>query len=50
MADLMNAIASGRPPATNGADNLGTMAIVEAGYLSIRERRAVEISEVLTQS
>ena len=50
MADLMNAIASGRPPATNGADNLGTMAIVEAGYQSIRERRAVEIPEVLTQS
>ncbi len=50
MADLMNAIASGRPPATNGADNLGTMAIVEAGYQSIREGRAVQISEVLTQS
>jgi predicted dehydrogenase len=49
MADLMNAIASGRPPATNGADNLGTMAIVEAGYRSIREHRAVRISEVLTQ-
>ena len=47
MADLMNAIASGTPPATNGADNLGTMAIVEAGYQSIRERRAVEISEVV---
>jgi hypothetical protein len=50
MADLMNAIASGTAPATDGADNLGTMAIVEAGYRSIRERRAVEISEVLTQS
>jgi predicted dehydrogenase len=47
MADLMNAIASGRLPATNGADNLGTMAVVEAGYQSIRERRAVEISEVV---
>ena len=48
MADLMNAIASGTEPATNGADNLGTMAIVEAGYQSIRERRVVEISEILT--
>jgi predicted dehydrogenase len=47
MADLMNAIASGTPPATNGADNLNTMAIVEAGYKSISERRAVEISEIL---
>ncbi len=49
MADLMNAIATGTPPATNGADNLGTMAIVEAGYRSIRERRVVDISEILTQ-
>lgn len=47
MTDLMNAIASGTPPATNGADNLHTMAIVEAGYKSIRERRAVEIAEIL---
>jgi len=47
MADLMNAIASGTPPATNGADNLNTMAIVEAGYQSIRERRSVEIAEIL---
>ena len=31
----------------NGADNLGTMAVVEAGYQSIRERRSVEISEVV---
>jgi len=47
MADLMNAIASDTPPATNGADNLNTMAIVEAGYQSIRERRSVEIAEIL---
>lgn len=47
MADLMNAIATGTPPKTDGADNLHTMALVEAGYRSIRERRAVQISEVL---
>jgi predicted dehydrogenase len=46
MADLMNAIASGTPPATNGADNLGTMAIVEAGYRSMHEHRPVQISEI----
>lgn len=46
MTDLMNAIASGTRPATAGVDNLGTMAIVEAGYLSIREKRAVRISEI----
>lgn len=46
MADLMNAIASQTPPATNGAENLGTMALIEAGYRSIEERRAVRISEI----
>lgn len=46
MADLMNAIASGTQPATNGADNLGTMAVIEAGYRSIGERRRVNISEI----
>ncbi|HEY3456433.1 MAG TPA: Gfo/Idh/MocA family oxidoreductase [Bryobacteraceae bacterium] len=47
MTDLMNAIVSGARPATDGADNLNTMAIVEAGYRSIRERRAVPIAEIL---
>ena len=46
MADLMNAIATGALPATNGADNLRTMALVEAGYRSIREHRAVAPSEI----
>lgn len=44
MADLMNAIASGKQPEVNGADNLGTMAIVEAGYRSIAEHRPVDIA------
>ena len=47
MTDLMNAIVSGTRPATDGADNLNTMAIIEAGYRSIRERRAVPIAEIL---
>jgi predicted dehydrogenase len=46
MADLMNAIATRAIPATNGADNLRTMALVEAGYRSIREHRAVALSEI----
>jgi predicted dehydrogenase len=46
MADLMNAIALGIQPATSGVDNLGTMAVVEAGYKSIQERRQVNICEV----
>jgi predicted dehydrogenase len=50
MADLMNAIATKSQPATNGADNLGTMALIEAGYLSIRERRPVPLSEIYDRS
>lgn len=46
MADLMDAIARDRPPEASGANNLGTMAVIEAGYRSIRERRPVEISEI----
>ncbi len=46
MAELMQAIATKSEPATNGADNLKTMAIIEAGYLSIRERRSISIAEV----
>lgn len=46
MADLMNAIATGTAPATSGADNLGTMALIEAGYRSMREHRPVRLSEI----
>jgi predicted dehydrogenase len=46
MADLMNAVASKTQPSVSGADNLGTMAVIEAGYLSIREHRPVKIAEI----
>jgi len=46
MADLMEAIASGTQPSLSGADNLGTMAIVEAGYRSLQEHRPVAIAEI----
>ncbi|MGA8027445.1 MAG: Gfo/Idh/MocA family oxidoreductase [Bryobacteraceae bacterium] len=46
MGDLMNAIATSTQPATNGKGNLTTMAIVEAGYRSLAEHRAVHISEI----
>lgn len=48
MAELMNAIATGSEAETNGEDNLKTMAIVEAGYRSLKERRSVMLSEVTT--
>lgn len=50
MADLLNAISTGTQPATNGADNLGTMALIEAGYQSLRERRPVSLSELRESS
>jgi predicted dehydrogenase len=46
MADLMDAIARKSQPAVSGADNLGTMATIEAGYRSIQERRPVDIAEI----
>lgn len=46
MSDLMNAIATGTQPSVSGADNLGTMAIVEAGYRSIAEKRPIPIAEI----
>ena len=48
MADLMNAIASNTQPTVSGADNLGTMAVIEAGYRSIREHRPVQIAEIVS--
>jgi predicted dehydrogenase len=47
MSDLMSAIASHAEPETNGTDNLKTMAAIEAGYISLRERRAVPIAEAI---
>lgn len=46
MADLMRALEEKRQPETNGADNLHTMALVEAAYRSAAEHRAVELQEM----
>jgi len=46
MADLMDSIACGRPPAVSGTDNLGTLATIEAAYLSVQQRRPVDIAEI----
>jgi predicted dehydrogenase len=45
MEQLQWACKSGEPLALSGADNVRTMALVEAGYRSIREKRAVPLSE-----
>jgi predicted dehydrogenase len=46
MADLMDGISRGREPENSGGNNLGTMAIIEAAYRSIRERRPIDIADV----
>jgi predicted dehydrogenase len=45
MEQLQHAVATGEPPALPARDNLRTMALVEAAYRSIDERRAVAPSE-----
>ncbi|MEC9008126.1 MAG: Gfo/Idh/MocA family oxidoreductase [Planctomycetota bacterium] len=45
MADLLVAIERGDRPSLDGRDNLKTMALVEACYLSVQEHRAVLLSE-----
>src|SRR3954471_2441781 len=44
MADLLIALEKGTAPTLSGRDNLRTMALVDAGYRSAREHRAVPIS------
>lgn len=46
MAQLLIAVEDGSAPAISGRDNLKTMALVEAGYRSAAEHRAVALSEI----
>lgn len=46
MEQLQHAVATGTAPALSVADNVKTMALVEAGYRSISERRSVRLSEI----
>lgn len=48
MAQLLCALEEGGEPEIGGADNLHTMALVEACYRSAREHRAVELAEILS--
>jgi predicted dehydrogenase len=45
MAQLLIALDTGSEPAISGHDNLNTMALVDAAYLSARSHRAVTLSE-----
>ena len=48
MAQLFCALEDGAPPEISGEDNLKTMALVDACYLSAREHRAVELAEIIS--
>ncbi|MBW7921441.1 MAG: Gfo/Idh/MocA family oxidoreductase [Rubellimicrobium sp.] len=48
MEQLQYAVKTGTPPALTVADNVRTMALVEAGYRSIAERRTVRLAEIPT--
>lgn len=47
MAQLLCALEDGTEPEISGADNLMTMALIDAGYLSAKEHRAVSPLEIL---
>jgi predicted dehydrogenase len=46
MAQLLIALETGQPPAISGSDNLKTMALVDAAYLSAAQKRLVKPSEI----
>lgn len=48
MEQLQHAIISGTPPALSVADNVHTVALIEAGYRSMAEGRTVKLSEIPT--
>ena len=46
MGELLDSLATGRQPSIHGRDNLRTIALVEACYRSMAERRAVRVAEL----
>jgi len=46
MGELLDSLATGREPSIRGRDHLRTMALVEACYRSIAERRTVPVAEL----
>jgi len=50
MAELLCALETGNSPNLSGHDNLHTMALVDACYLSVKEHRVVHLEELLPAS
>lgn len=50
MGELLDALATDRAPRISGRDNLRTLALVEACYRSLAERRSVRVAEIAAGS
>ena len=50
MGQLLIALETGREPAISGRDNLKTMALVDAAYLSAEKKRSVTLSEITDET
>ncbi|WP_421724806.1 Gfo/Idh/MocA family protein [Bauldia sp.] len=50
MEQLQHALKTGDPPALTVADNVKTVALIEAGYRSMAENRPVKLSEIPTRA
>jgi predicted dehydrogenase len=46
MEQLQHAVRTGAEPTLTVADNVRTVALIEAGYRSLAERRPVSLSEI----
>lgn len=49
MAQLLGALEEGTEPEIGGRDNLKTMALVEAAYLSAASKRMVQVDEIMNE-
>jgi predicted dehydrogenase len=47
MAELLRDLEGTSPAVATGEENLGTLAMVDAAYVSAREHRAVELTEII---
>ena len=50
MCELLRDIEGTEPAASTGEDNLLTLALVDAAYLSAREHRAVDPLEIISRT
>jgi predicted dehydrogenase len=50
MSQLLIAIENGTEPAISGRDNLKTLGLVDAGYQSAKEHRAIDLRSALQRT